>query len=104
MGHDTVNNVFEQTSFLYGANAPYVEDLYAKYQENPDNVDAQWREFFSLLQDDPGDARQSVKGASWKKAHWPATPGGEWVNAIDGRWPAVEKEISDKIKGKAATQ
>lgn len=33
-------------SFLYNADPGYIEALYQEYQENPDSVDSQWREFF----------------------------------------------------------
>ena len=31
---------FEETSFLYGGNAQFIEDLYARYLQNPAAVDA----------------------------------------------------------------
>ncbi len=40
------NSAFLLTSFLYGGNAEYIEELYAKYQENPASVDDTWRSFF----------------------------------------------------------
>ena len=40
------------TSFLYGGNAAYIEDLYARYQANPSSVDAEWQGFFTALGDD----------------------------------------------------
>ena len=42
----------EQTSFLSGANATFVAEMYAKYLENPDSVDPSWREFGGSLYDD----------------------------------------------------
>ena len=44
------NSVLEETSFLFGTNAAYVEDLYAQYLANPDAVDASWQEFFEGLE------------------------------------------------------
>ena len=29
---------FDQTSFLYGGNAQFIENLYAKYQQDPASV------------------------------------------------------------------
>jgi 2-oxoglutarate dehydrogenase E1 component len=43
------NEAFQLSSFLYGGNAAYLEDLYARYQERPDSVDEKWRSFFSAL-------------------------------------------------------
>jgi 2-oxoglutarate dehydrogenase E1 component len=36
-----------QSSALFGANAPYVEDLYAAYQRDPASVPENWRRFFA---------------------------------------------------------
>lgn len=37
---------FEQTSFLFGSNAVFIEELYERYLSNPDSVDDNWRIFF----------------------------------------------------------
>ncbi len=55
----------EQTSFLSGANATFVAELYAKYLEHPDNVDPSWREFFASLHDDARELLDEMRGASW---------------------------------------
>ena len=95
---------FEQTSFLYGGNAQFIEQLYAKYLENPAAVDAHWRQFFASLEDNKDEALAQVKGASWKRPNWPPTPTGELISALDGNWPVVEKVVSAKIEAKAAAQ
>jgi len=41
------NALLEETSFLFGTNAAFVESLYAQYLENPDAVDESWRAYFS---------------------------------------------------------
>src|SRR6478672_10628613 len=41
---------FEATSNLYGANAPYVEELYERYLADPNSVDATWRATFDSWQ------------------------------------------------------
>jgi 2-oxoglutarate dehydrogenase E1 component len=55
----------EQTSFLSGANATFVAELYAKYLDNPDSVDPSWREFFATLHDDAHELFEEMRGASW---------------------------------------
>ncbi len=37
-------------SYLFGGNAPYVEDLYERYLDNPASVPDKWREYFDQLQ------------------------------------------------------
>ncbi|MBS0526970.1 MAG: 2-oxoglutarate dehydrogenase E1 component [Proteobacteria bacterium] len=55
----------EQTSFLFGANAPFIEELYARFLEDPDKVDPDWRAFFEALAEERGDVLAEVRGASW---------------------------------------
>ena len=55
----------QHPSFLSGPNAPFIEELYAKYLENPNTVDPSWRKFFAELQDDSAIVLQDIRGASW---------------------------------------
>ena len=41
MSRQDANAAFARTSFLYGGNAAYIEDLYAKYESDPAAVDAE---------------------------------------------------------------
>jgi 2-oxoglutarate dehydrogenase E1 component len=103
MARQSANETFSRTSFLYGANAAYVEDLHARYQENPESIDPAWRAFFEGLGDAPADVKAEVKGAPWKRPDWPVVANGELVSALDGNWLPAEKAIGEKIalKGKA---
>ena len=101
MARRDANETFLNTAFLYGANAPYIEDLYARFQQDPASVDAEWRAFFGALKDDKQSVEQSARGASWKKANWPIAANGDLVSAMDGNWAQVEKIVGDKIKAKA---
>ncbi|MCC0028381.1 MAG: 2-oxoglutarate dehydrogenase E1 component [Zhengella sp.] len=100
--NDQANDIFEQTSFLYGGNAAYIDELYARYQDNPSSVDQQWRDFFAQLQDDAEDVRKNARGASWKRDNWPIAANGELVSALDGDWGQVEGHMTAKLKEKAA--
>ncbi|MCG6859513.1 MAG: 2-oxoglutarate dehydrogenase E1 component [Salaquimonas sp.] len=95
------NDIFEQTSFLYGGNAGYVEELQARYLDNPGSVSADWQAFFAGLKDNDEDVRANARGASWKRANWPIAANGELVSALDGDWGAVEKHFGEKVKEKA---
>src|SRR5215207_6028859 len=55
----------EQTSFLFGANAPFIEELYARYQGDPNAVDGDWRTFFEALAENKADVLAETRGASW---------------------------------------
>jgi 2-oxoglutarate dehydrogenase E1 component len=41
-------------SYLFGANAPFIEELYESYLENPASITDVWRNYFDRLQDVPG--------------------------------------------------
>jgi 2-oxoglutarate dehydrogenase E1 component len=101
MSRQDANAAFARTSFLDGTNAAYIEDLYARYEQDPASVDAEWGEFFKSLKDTPADVEKSARGASWKKPNWPVRPAGELVSALDGQWAATEKKLGDKIAAKA---
>ena len=96
------NDAFALTSFLYGGNAHYVEQLYESYQQDPASVDAEWRNFFAGLNDDPAAIEKNAQGPAWKPAHWPVAANGELVAALDGDWGALEKTVGDRLKAKAA--
>ena len=40
-------------SYLFGGNAPYVEELYEAYLDNPGSVPDNWRAYFDALQNVP---------------------------------------------------
>src|SRR5258708_3484869 len=41
-------------SYLFGGNAPFIEDLYETYLQNPDAVTPEWRRYFDQMQQVPG--------------------------------------------------
>jgi 2-oxoglutarate dehydrogenase E1 component len=104
MSRQDANAVFARTSFLYGGNAAYIEDLHARYEKDPAAVDAEWRAFFAGLKDAPADVAKASQGASWKKPNWPLRPDGELTAALDGQWRETEKRIGEKISAKAQGQ
>jgi len=99
---DELNDIFASTSFLYGGNAHYIEELYAQFQDNPASVPAEWQAFFGDLHDKPDDVRKNARGASWERDNWPITPNGELTSALDGNWAEVEAHVGAKLKEKAA--
>ncbi|MGC1855804.1 MAG: thiamine pyrophosphate-dependent enzyme, partial [Pseudolabrys sp.] len=101
MSRQDANAIFAKTSFLYGGNAAYIEDLYAKYETDPAAVDAEWRAFFESLKDQKSDVIRSSRGASWKKPNWPVHPNSDLVAAFDGQWAETEKKLSEKISATA---
>jgi len=99
---DTRNAALEETSFLFAANAPFLEKLHAKYLADPSSVDATWRAFFQRMGDDASAVAQETKGPSWKRADWPRPVNGELTSALDGDWSSLEREIEAKVSARAA--
>jgi 2-oxoglutarate dehydrogenase E1 component len=101
MAKDQTNDALNNSSFLYGGNAAFIEDLYAKYQQDPGSVDEEWKSFFGSLNEDGDNVIASARGASWSRSDWPVPMNGELVSALDGNWQAYERELGSKIEGKA---
>ena len=102
MARQEANETFQATSFLYGSNASYIEELYARYEDDPASVPEEWQSFFGALQDDADAVRKAARGASWKRDNWPIIENGELVSALDGDWDEVEKHFEGRLKEKSA--
>ncbi len=91
-----INQLMAETSFLYGGNATFVEDLYAKWASDPDSVEPSWRTFFATLMDRAEDAKAAAARPSWTQKGAPAARP-DWLSALDGMWPAVEAKLGAKV-------
>jgi len=82
------------TSYLFGGNAPFIEELYEAWLENPDSVPAQWRRWFDQLQQ-PGVrdvAHQPIRDAFVRLAY--SRPGGEGHAPTAAVASAERKQVS----------
>jgi 2-oxoglutarate dehydrogenase E1 component len=104
MSRQDANAAFALTSFLYGGNAAYIDDLYARYEADPTSVDAEWQAFFQSLKDDVRDVEKNARGPSWQKAGWPVPERSDLISALDGDWAEVGKTIGDKVKAQAQSR
>ena len=43
-------DAYQATTYLFGGNAPYVEEMYENYLTNPGSVPDSWRDYFDALQ------------------------------------------------------
>jgi 2-oxoglutarate dehydrogenase E1 component len=86
----------EQTSFLFGANAPFIEELYARYLGDPNAVDGEWRTFFEALAEQQGDVLAEIRGASW------APNGVRVIGAVDAETLPSPANRNVKGNGQAA--
>ena len=69
MTRHELNEVFLRTSFLQGANATYLAELHARYQEDPAALDPEWRVFFASLDDSRDAVFAEARGPSWAPAN-----------------------------------
>ena len=59
-GSSSLYQAYAGNTYLFGGNAPYVEELYENYLSNPGSVPETWREYFDALQHVPAhDGTQS---------------------------------------------
>ncbi len=96
------NDQFHASSFMQGHNAEYLEQLYARYAQDPNAVDEGWRNFFKELGDTEL-AQAEAAGPSWARTDWPPQPNDDLTSALDGQWaPDEAPKAAEKIKAKAA--
>ena len=94
-----INQVLTETSFLYGGNAAFVEDLHARWADNPASVDASWQAFFASLSDRADAVKAAAAKPSWTSNQAP-TARPDWLSALDGLWPAVEAKLGKTIEAR----
>ena len=78
----TSNEIFEATSFLNGANAGFIEDMYARFQADPNSVDESWRTFFAGV----SERLAAAARPSWARTDWPE-PADETTRALTAAAP-----------------
>jgi 2-oxoglutarate dehydrogenase E1 component len=88
-----INQVLTETSFLYGANAAFVEDLYARWAENPGSVEPSWAAFFATLSDQADQVKRAAQDPPGRRARRrPSAPTGCRPSTASGRpWPPPSK-------------
>ncbi|MGB1234361.1 MAG: 2-oxoglutarate dehydrogenase E1 component [Planktomarina sp.] len=97
------NDQFHASSFMQGHNAEYLEQIYAKYAQDPTSVDEQWADFFGQMGDHTADVVAEAAGPSWARADWPPAMDGDLHGALTGEYPAEPeaKDAGKKIAAKA---
>ena len=71
MTDQSPNDQFHASSFMQGHNAEYLEQLYARYANDPNAVDEAWQAFFRELGDGDTDVKKEAAGPSWARGDWP---------------------------------
>src|SRR5262252_2998063 len=101
MSRQDANAAFARTSFLYGGNADYIQDLYARYETDPQALDAAWQSFFQSLTDERADVERNAQGPSWQRPDWPPLASDELTGALDAGWQETTAAIGGKLKARA---
>src|SRR3982074_1963036 len=110
MSRQDANAAFALSSFLQGTNAPYIDEIYARYEKDPASVDAEWQEFFKrqpvIRPDLVRDEGTQGKG----RQNWPLTPRDDLTSALDGNWvrgarrPKPKRATKAQAKGAELTE
>ena len=74
MNDHSPNATLHAQSFMHGANADYIDQLQARYANDPASVEAGWAEFFRALGEAEVEAKRAAAGPSWARADWPPQP------------------------------
>ena len=91
------NQDFLDTLFLDGGNAAYLEQMQARYAENPNSVDPSFKAYFDSLGEDRSNAKKNAEGPSWKREAFPTDLTPELTSALTGDWGGQEAAV-EKVK------
>ena len=91
------NTAMLETSFLYGANATFIEEMAARYAADPNSVDPSWRAFFDQVRDDPEAVRAAVLGPSWFRPDLAQPQTTETTRLMDGNWGGLAERLEKKV-------
>ncbi len=102
------NQTFLDTLFLDGGNAAYLEQMQARWADNPSSVDASWRDYFGSLSEDKASAKKTAEGPAWKRPDWPIDDSGDLTSALTGDWgdapAAAQAAIANAAPGLSADE
>ncbi|MEO1281478.1 MAG: 2-oxoglutarate dehydrogenase E1 component [Pseudomonadota bacterium] len=101
MSREALNKSFLLTSFLDGANAAYIEEIHAQYNENPGSVGDEWRHFFESLQEGQGEGQAEITNPSWAVPLEKLQTNGDLVAALTGDYAGVERTLQDKLQARS---
>ena len=91
-----INQVLTETAFLYGGNAAFVEDLYARWAADPKSFEPSWAAFFASLHDQADAVKRAAQEPAWTPRQVPAARP-DWLSALDGQWPSVAPAVEAKL-------
>ena len=92
----TLLDLLQQSSALYGGNAPFIEELYERYLVDPGAVGDKWRNYFDQLRSNgsAGPAEVPHGPIQAEFARLARTPGRPRVTARGPSAPETEKQVA----------
>jgi 2-oxoglutarate dehydrogenase E1 component len=91
------NQTFLDTLFLDGQSATYLEQLQAKYADNPSSVPEDFQAYFRSLDEEAGNARKNADGPSWGVDVSELAENGELTAALTVEWVDAPGKVSERI-------
>jgi 2-oxoglutarate dehydrogenase E1 component len=85
-------------TFLTGANAGFIADLYARFLDDPASVDESWRRFFTEIGEDGSVAPAELRAPSWERSPERPTHNGGTVAVTVPDATALRRATSDSIR------
>ncbi|HJT61499.1 MAG TPA: 2-oxoglutarate dehydrogenase E1 component, partial [Burkholderiales bacterium] len=86
---------FLNNSYLFGGNAPFIEDLYEKYLANPQSIPEEWRDYFDRMQVLPGSNDKDVAHAPVVESFVQRAKAGQFTQ---NRTMAVEQLTPERLQ------
>jgi len=86
---------FLNNSYLFGGNAPFIEDLYEKYLVNPQSIPEEWRDYFDRMQVLPGSSDKDVAHAPVVESFVQRAKAGQFTQ---NRTMAVEPVAPERLQ------
>ncbi|BBF84027.1 2-oxoglutarate dehydrogenase E1 component [Aquitalea magnusonii] len=82
-------------SYLFGGNAPFIEELYEQYLADANSVPAEWREYFDKLAQAPGAAERDVPHMPIQESfiQLAKKPASGPRNSTGGEWETMQKQV-----------
>ncbi|GLQ07854.1 2-oxoglutarate dehydrogenase E1 component [Sneathiella chinensis] len=84
-----MSQTLDNSSFLTGSNAGFIEELYARYLNDPSSVDSSWQQYFQTLGDDAETIVAQNQGAPWTPVNG-IQPEDEYGILGDAAYRAIE--------------
>lgn len=75
------NDRFHASSFMQRHNAENLDQMFARFANDPYAVDVARRTFFRAMGEDAVSVKREADGRNWARTDWPSQPGDEMTQA-----------------------